>query len=129
MDSPVGWQDGRTMPNLSDVAHLERALIALDAVMGKRDATLGWGVPVGTAAHQAATQCLSAAATLIDVAQALLAEPQHDTPEALTGQWQTIIAHAKNASRTAHQAALQLAGESHLVTAQGGIIITQSDEI
>ncbi|MDM0047309.1 hypothetical protein QTH91_22650 [Variovorax dokdonensis] len=117
------------MPNLSDVVHLERALVALDAVMGKRDATLGWGVPVGTTAHQAATQCLSAAATLIDVAQALLAEPQHETPEALTGQWRTIIAHAKGASRTAHQAALQLATESHVVSAQGGILITQRDEV
>jgi len=116
-----------TMTSSSDLVLLERALIALDAVMGKRDATLGWGVPVGTAAHESATLCLSAAVTLVDVAQALLSEPQHEDQEALMGHWQTIIAHTKNAGRLAHQAALQLAGESHLVTAQGGIIVRQGD--
>jgi len=116
------------MTSPSDLVLLERAMAALDAVLGKRDATLGWGVPVGTAAHDAATVCLSAAQGLIDVAQVLLTEPRHESPEALMAQWQTIISHTKIASRAAHQAAVQLAGESHLVTAQGGVLLTREDK-
>ena len=59
----------------SDRALLERALAAIEQVMGKRDAALDWGVPVGTAAHEATSLCLTAASALVDVAQTLLRQP------------------------------------------------------
>jgi hypothetical protein len=117
------------MNTLSDRAVLERALIAIEQVMGKRDVPLGWGVPVGTPAHDAASLCLTAAAALVDVAQALLREPVESSPEALEREWQSVIGHTKNAGRTAHQAVLLLSAQHHLVAAQGGIIVSGSGQI
>ncbi|HSV61642.1 MAG TPA: hypothetical protein VLJ19_22360 [Variovorax sp.] len=117
------------MNTLSDRAVLERALIAIEQVMGKRDVPLGWGVPVGTPAHQAASLCLTAAAALVDVSQALLREPADSSLEALTTEWQGVIAHTKNAGRTAHQVVLLLSAQNHLVAAQGGIIVSGNGQL
>jgi len=117
------------MHTISDLAMLERALIAIEHVMGKRDVPLGTGVPVGTTAHQATTQCLTAATALIDVAQALLAEPIESSQEVLSTEWQAIIAHTKNAGRMAHQAVLLLSTERNLVSAQGGVLVSGSGKL
>jgi hypothetical protein len=114
------------MNNLSDRAVLERALIAIEQIMGKRDVPLGWGVPVGTPAHEATSLCLTAAAALVDVAQALLRESADASSEVLETEWQSILAHTKNAGRTAHQAVLLLSTQHHLVAAQGGILVSGS---
>ena len=107
---------------------LERALVALEHVMGKRDAALGWGVPVGTAAHGSISLCLEAASALVDVAQTLLRQPSESSLEVLSAEWQAVIAHTKNAGRTAHQAVLLLASQQNLVAAQGGVIVSRKVE-
>jgi hypothetical protein len=117
------------MDTLSDRATLERALIAIEQVVGKRDVPLGRGVPVGTTAHQATTLCLQAAIALIDVAQALLREPVEPSQEVLSTEWQAIIAHTKNAGRTAHQAVLLMSTERHLVSAQGGVLVSGNGKL
>lgn len=117
------------MNTLSDRAMLERALIAIEQVMGKRDAALGWGVPVGTPAHEAASLCLTAASALVDVVQTLLSEPTENSRAVLSAEWQGVIAHTKNAGRTAHQAVLLLSTQQHLVAAQGGVIVSGNDEL
>ena len=116
------------MTTPSDRATLERALVAIEHVMGKRDAALGWGVPVGTAAHRSIGLCLEAASALVDVAQTLLREPNESSLEVLGAEWQAVIAHTKNASRTAHQAVLLLASQQNLVAAQGGVVVSGKAE-
>lgn len=115
------------MNTLSDRAMLERALIAIEQVMGKRDAALGWGVPVGTPAHEATSLCLTAASALVDVAQTLLRQPSESSREVLSAEWQAVIAHTKNAGRTAHQAVLLLATQQNLVAAQGGVLVSSGN--
>lgn len=112
------------MNTISDRALLERALIAIEQVMGKRDAALGWGVPVGTPAHEAAGLCLTAASALVDVAQTLLRQPTESSREVLSAEWQAVLAHTKNAGRTAHQAVLLLSTQQNLVAAQGGVLVS-----
>lgn len=109
----------------SDRATLERALIAIEQVMGKRDAALGWGVPVHTPAHEAIGHCLTAASALVDVAQTLLREPSESSREVLSAEWQALIAHTKNAGRTAHQAVLLLSTQQNVITAQGGVMVAR----
>ena len=113
----------------SDRAMLERALIAVEQVLGKQDAALGWGVPVGTPAHEAIGLCLTAASALVDVAQTLLREPTESSREVLSAEWQAVIAHTKNAGRTAHQAVLLLSAQQNLVTAQGGVIVSGRSQL
>ena len=88
--------------------------------MGKRDVDSGWGVPAGTPAHEATSLCLTAASALVDVAQTLMRRPTETSREILSAEWQAVIAHTKNAGRTAHQAVLLLATQPNLVAAQGG---------
>ena len=111
------------MNTLSDRAMLERALIAIEQVMGKRDGASGWGVPAGTPAHEATSLCLSAASALVDVAQTLLRQPAESSREVLSAEWQAVIAHTKNAGRTAHQAVLLLDTQPNLVAAQSGAVL------
>ncbi|HYP69566.1 MAG TPA: hypothetical protein VEP93_01720 [Variovorax sp.] len=110
----------------SDRALLERALVAIEQVMGKRDAALDWGVPVGTPAHEATSLCLTAASALVDVAQTLLRQPSETSLEVLSAEWQAVIAHTKNAGRTAHKAVLLLSTQQNLVAAQAGVIVSGS---
>ena len=111
------------MTTPSDRATLERALVAIEHVRGNRHADRGWGVPEGTAAHRSVSLCLEAASALVDVAQTLLREPDESSLEVLSAEWQAIIAHTRNASRTAHQAVLLLASQQHVVAAQGGVVV------
>jgi hypothetical protein len=119
----------RMMNAISDRALLERALLAIEQVLAKGGASMGSGVPAGTAAYEAATMCLTCAIALVDVAQALLREPEDQSREVLSTEWQAIIAHTKNASRTAHQAALVLSAQRNLVAAQGGVSVSGGGEI
>lgn len=116
------------MNTLSDRAMLERALIAIEQVMGRRDAASGWGVPAGTPAHEATSLCLTAASALVDVAQTLLRQPSELSREVLSAEWQAVIAHTKNAGRTAHQAVLLLAAQQNVLAAQGGALLRGSGE-
>ena len=110
------------MKTLSDRALLERALVAIEQVMA-RTGTAHDQV-AGTPAGEAVEMCLTAAAALVDVAQVLLlrAAPEQ-SPEVQSQEWQALIGHTKNASRTAHQAVLVLSSQRNLVAAQDGITL------
>ncbi|MEJ8853925.1 hypothetical protein WKW79_05065 [Variovorax robiniae] len=108
------------MTTISERALLERALIAIEQVMARNNAT---GRAADTPARQAIEMCLTSAAALVDVAQALLRDAASRSPEALASEWQTLIGHTKTASRTAHQAVLVLSAQRDLVAAQDGVRI------
>lgn len=110
------------MSTLSDRALLERALIAMEQVIAKGTPPAASGA--GTPASEAIGMCLAAAAALVDVAQTLMRQPTQEAPEPLTQQWQAVISHTRNASRTAHQAALVLAAQRNLAAAQGGVWVS-----
>jgi hypothetical protein len=112
------------MTSLSDRALLERALIAIEEVLARADGGLDAGHAASTAAQQALTICLSAAANLVDAGQTLLRSPEAESSDQLTEEWRTLISHVKTASRSAHQAALVLSAEKNLPSAQsGGVFI------
>ncbi|MGJ7494203.1 hypothetical protein ACSFA8_03930 [Variovorax sp. RT4R15] len=109
------------MKTLSDRALLERALIAIEQVMARTGSAPDHGV--GTPAGEAVAMCLTSAAALVDVAQVLLRQAPEQSPEIQSQQWQALIGHTKNASRTAHQAVLVLSSQRNLVAAQDGITL------
>ncbi|MDM0113440.1 hypothetical protein QTI66_14875 [Variovorax sp. J22R133] len=108
---------------ISDRALLERALIGMEEVMARLGTPEGASLPTGTPAHGATTLCLTAAMALVDVAQALLRDPAALPADGQTADWQTIIGHTKNASRTAHQAVLLLAAQRNFSAARGAITV------
>lgn len=110
------------MSTPSDRALLERALIAVEQVLAHANSANA-PVVAGTPANEAIGMCLTAAAALVDVAQALMRQPAEEAAEPLTQEWQAIIGHTKSASRTAHQAVLVLSSQRNLVTAQGGVLV------
>ena len=112
------------MTNLSDRALLERALIAIEEVLARVDGGPDARRSASTAAQQALTICLTAAAGLVDAGQTLLRSPEDESSEQLTNEWRVLISHVKTASRAAHQAALVLSAEKNLSSAQsGGVFI------
>lgn len=113
------------MNTISDRALLERALIAIEQVMGRTGAAPQYTGPDATPAREAIAMCLTAAAALVDVAQMLLRDSPDQSPEAMVHEWQALIGHTKAASRTAHQAVLVLSSQRHLVAAQDGVTLAR----
>jgi hypothetical protein len=111
------------MTNISDRAMLERALIAIEQVMARTNASPDAGSVSDTPAREAIAMCLTSAAALVDVAQMLLREATAQSPDVLASEWQALIGHTKSASRTAHQAVLVLSSQRNLVAAQDGITV------
>lgn len=111
------------MNTTSDRALLERALIAIEQVMARPGVTHCADGEAGTPAAEAAAMCLTSAAALVDVAQMLLRDAPEQSPDNLSQDWQALIGHTKNASRTAHQAVLVLCSQRNLVAAQDGITV------
>lgn len=112
-----------SMNSISDRALLERALIAIEQVMGRTHALEPGSDASATPAREAVAMCLTSAAALVDVAQMLLRDSPEQSPEAMVQEWQALIGHTKAASRTAHQAVLVLASQRNLVAAQDGITL------
>ena len=117
------------MTTLSDRAMLERALIAIEEVLGRVDGGPDARRPASTAAQQALTICLTAAANLVDAGQTLLRSPEDDSSDELTQEWRVLISHVKTASRSAHQAALVLSAEKNLSSAQSGGVYIETPRI
>ncbi len=111
------------MTQLSDRALLERALIAIEEALSRVDGSPDVRRPPVTAAQQALTICLTAAASLVDVSQTLLRPTHNDAPAALAGEWRILLRNVKTASRAAHQAALILSAERDLAAAQRGSVV------
>ena len=111
------------MNTISDRALLERALIAIEQVMARTNASLPDSDAAATPAREAIAMCLTSAAALVDVAQMLLRDSPEQSPEAMVQEWQALIGHTKAASRTAHQAVLVLSSQRNLIAAQDGITL------
>lgn len=111
------------MDTTTDRALLERALIAIEQVMARPAVTRRTGGEAATPAAEAVAMCLTSAAALVDVAQMLLRDAPEDSQDTLAQEWQALIGHTKNASRTAHQAVLVLSTQRNLVAAQDGITV------
>lgn len=126
----------------SDIALLESALATIEQVLARADSDMQ-GVPyIGptanmpldvlhpgkpsedgrfrtSAAQSAINICLSSAAALVDVSQALMNRSVDRSPQTLEREWQTLISHTKMASRSAYRAALIMAAQRHVLAAQG----------
>ena len=129
----------------SDIALLESALAALEKVLARADSDLQGApyfgptanVPLDdlnnvrrmseelrfrtSAAQSAINICLSSAAALIDVSQALMSHSASKTAQELEREWKTVITHTKIASRSAYRAALIMAAQRHVLAAQGRV--------
>ncbi len=125
----------------SDIALLESALLAIEKVLAHADSELqegpgraadpGSGIADtpsrqddaqrfrASAAQSAVNVCLSAAAALVDVSQALMRAPGDRSWDQLRHEWQALITHTKIASRSAHRAALIMAAEDDPLSARG----------
>ena len=127
----------------SDIALLESALSTIEQVLARADSDMQGAPYLGptthlpldalprsdpasgdsrfrtSAAQSAINICLSSAAALIDVSQALMNRSVDRSPQTLEREWQTIIAHTKIASRSAYRAALIMAAQKHVLEAQG----------
>lgn len=128
--------------NQSDIDLLEEALAAIEKVLARADSELQ-GAPYhgptahslldelselpqspeqefrASAAQSAINVCLSSAAALIDVSQALMNRRTDRTPHDLEREWKTLITHTKTASRSAYRAALIMTAQKHVLAAQG----------
>ena len=100
----------------SNSARLACALSLVERVLAAQPASQA-PIPA-TPAEQAIRICLSSAASLIEVGQVLLRKQHSGSTDALILEWQALIAHTKKASRSAHQAAVLLADQRHIVSAQ-----------
>lgn len=127
----------------SDITLLESALSTIEQVLARADSDMqgapyfGPTIPLplealqrpdaaagdnlfrASAAQSAINICLSSAAALIDVSQALMNRSVDRSPQTLEREWQTIVAHTKIASRSAYRAALIMAAQKHVLEAQG----------
>ena len=134
----------------SDIALLESALSNIEQVLARADSDMQGAPYLGptthlpldalqrsdraggddrfraSAAQSAINICLSSAAALIDVSQALMNRSIDRSPQTLEREWQTIVAHTKIASRSAYRAALIMAAQKHVLEAQGE---AQSDNV
>ncbi|RZL89942.1 MAG: hypothetical protein EOP82_17555 [Variovorax sp.] len=125
----------------SNIALLESAFAAIERVLARADGDLH-GVPYfgptanapledfneaglsedhrvrASAAQSAINICLSSAAALIDVSQALMDTAAGRSPLELERAWKGLITHTKTASRSAYRAALIMAAQKNVVAAQ-----------
>ena len=106
----------------SDSARLACALSLVERVLAVQPASQA-PIPA-TPAEQAISICLSSAAALIEVGQVLLRKQHSGSIDALVLEWQALIGHTKKASRSAHQAAVLLAAQGHIVSAQQGVMLS-----
>jgi len=125
-----------------DIALLESALAAIEKVLAHADSELQGAPYLGptanvplealggdpkseeqrlrtSAAQSAINICLSSAAALVDVSQALMGNPKDRSRQDLEREWQALITHTKIASRSAYRAALIMAAQKNLLAAQG----------
>lgn len=121
-----------------DIALLESALATIERVLAHADSELQGtpyrgptaNVPLealrteeqqfrASAAQSAINICLSSAAALVDVSQALMSKPVDRSREELERDWQALITHTKIASRSAYRAALIMAAQKNVLAAQG----------
>lgn len=133
-------------PTSTEIALLENALVAIEKVLAHADSELMDAPYLGPTANMpleamcSATQaeqrrflkspaqsainiCLSSAAALVDVSQALLHRNREHNEAELEREWQALITHTKIASRSAYRAALLMAAQQNVLQAQG-----QADE-
>lgn len=126
----------------TEIALLESALVAIEKVLAYADSQLQGAPYLGptanlplealrtaaqteeqhfraSAAQTAANICLSSAAALVDVSQALLNRRGARSDPELEREWQALITHTKIASRSAYRAALVMAAQKNLPQAQG----------
>lgn len=121
----------------NDIALLESALATIERVLAHADSDLQGtpyrgptaNVPLealraeeqrfrASAAQSAINICLSSAAALVDVSQALMSKPVDRSREELERDWQALITHTKIASRSAYRAALIMAAQNNVLAAQ-----------
>jgi len=136
--------------NPSDLALLESALSTIELVLARADSDMQGARYLGpttnlpldlvpepdpeagdsrfrtSAAQSAINLCLGSAAALIDVSQALMNRSMERSPETLEREWQAMITHTTNASRSIYRAALIMAAQKHVLAAQGE---SQSDNL
>lgn len=126
----------------TEIALLESALVAIEKVLAHADSELQGAPYLGptvnlplealrtaaqteeqrfraSVAQTAANICLSSAAALVDVSQALLNRRGDRAHHELEREWQALIRHTKIASRSAYRAALVMAAQQNLPQAQG----------
>ncbi|MDM0030963.1 hypothetical protein QTI33_02270 [Variovorax sp. J22P271] len=126
----------------TEIALLESALLAIEKVLAHADSELHGTLYLGptanlplealrtasqtdeqrfraSAAQTAANICLSSAAALVDVSQALLNRRSDRSDPELEREWQALITHTKIASRSAYRAALIMAAQRNVLQAQG----------
>jgi len=109
----------------ADVALLESTLAAVEQLLANADAdnaTKALSAPAD-GGHMSPAQsslhiCLNSAAALLDVSRSLLRAPDERAPDDLEREWQTLIVLTKSASRSVYRAALIMAAERNLHTAQ-----------
>jgi hypothetical protein len=106
----------------SDSARLACALSLVERVLAAQPASQA--PSPATPAEQALRICLSSAAALIEVGQVLSRKQHSGSTDALILEWQALIAHTKQASRSAHQAAVLLADQRHIMSAQQRVILS-----
>ena len=125
----------------TEIALLESALLAIEKVLAHADSELQGTLYLGptanlplealrtasltdeqrfraSAAQNAVNICLSSAAALVDVSQALLNRCGDRIDHELEREWQALITHTRIASRTALRAALVMAAQQNLPQAQ-----------
>jgi hypothetical protein len=123
----------------ADVALLESALTAIERLLADADANTAHNAlsefteasaesfdadrltdgsrtsPARSSLHI----CLNSAAALLDVSRSLIRTPGDEAaPDELEHEWQTLIALTKSVSRSVYRAALIMAAQKNLVTAQ-----------
>lgn len=133
----------------SDIALLEDALATIEEVLARADSEMQ-GVPyfgptsngsleelslprptevdrLRSSAEQSAINiCLSSAAALVNVSQALMSHRHEQTADEVEREWKTLIAYTKTASRSAYRAALILAAQKSV---RAAIDSEPSDEL
>ncbi|MDM0103962.1 hypothetical protein QTH97_03405 [Variovorax sp. J22R24] len=138
-------------PKSLDIALLENALATIEKVLAHADSELQGApyhgptanVPLealrgdpqneeqrfrASAAQSAINICLSSAAALVDVSQALMSKPAARSRQDLEREWQALITHTKIASRSAYRAALIMAAQRNLLAAQG-LVAGEADNL
>lgn len=126
----------------TEIALLESALVAIEKVLAHADCEMQGSAYLGptanlplevlrtaaqteeqrfraSAAQTAVNICLSSAAALVDVSQALLNRRSDRSDPQLERDWQALITHTKIASRSAYRAALIMAAQRNVLQAQG----------
>ncbi len=124
-----------------ELALLESALVAIEKVLAHAEAGLQGNLYRGptanvplealgmngsiegegyraSAAHSAIHICLSSAAALVDVSQAMMTRHGPRSAQELEQEWHALVTHTKMASRSAYRAALIMASQMNVLQAQ-----------